>query len=222
MGRKPIGRKAMTPTEMQRRWRAKKRAAIWGDNTDQNARRPTPRRADLDFWPTPPCLRIALVRIVLPYLPPGPIWEAAAGDGALVDALTAAGRTVIASDVNPQRKGILQRDFLDRQLPPCAATLVTNPPFGELGDRFLRRTLERLDAGEIAAAVLLQRADAGGTGGRAKAFNRAACEFTCTWRPVWIPGSQGGGRWWFSWFVWIGGRDGPPVHHRIEKSMIRA
>jgi hypothetical protein len=164
-------------TELQRRWRAKKRRAeIWGANTDQNTRRPTPRRTYLDFWPTPVCLRTALARIVLPYLPPGPIWEPAAGDGALVDALTAAGRKVIAGDIDPQRRGFLPRDFLTAEPPPGihGGTLITNPPFGDLGDQFLRRTLALLDTGEIAAAVLLQRADAGGTDGRTSAFNRAA------------------------------------------------
>jgi hypothetical protein len=169
VGRKPIGRKAMTATELQRRWRAKKRRAkIWGSNTDQNARRPTPRRTDLDFWPTPPCLRTALARIVLPHLPPGPVWEPAAGDGALVDVLTAAGREVIASDINPQRRGVLPRDFLTGA-PPLGiggVTLITDPPFGDLGDQFLRRALALLEAGVISAAVLLQRADAGGTDGR--------------------------------------------------------
>jgi hypothetical protein len=79
-------------------------------------------------------------------------------------------------------------------------------------------TLRFLGTGHLAEAVLLQRADAGGTDGRAEAFNRAAHEFTCCWRPVWIPGSTGGCRWWFLWLVWLAGGDGPPIHHRIRRS----
>ena len=68
-----------TATERQACWRAKqRRAKIWANT----ARRPTPKRADKNFWPTPPELQVALIRYVLPLLPEGPVWEAAAGDGA--------------------------------------------------------------------------------------------------------------------------------------------
>jgi hypothetical protein len=100
MGRRSIHRQPMTATERQRRWRAKKRrASIWLGNQDPSARRPTPKRADKDFWPTPPELQVALIRHVLPLLPDGPVWECAAGDGVLADALIEAGREVIQSDV---------------------------------------------------------------------------------------------------------------------------
>ena len=73
----------MTATERQRRW------------CDRAALRPPRGRDDdreQDLWSTPPCLAAALTEIVLPTLPPGPVWEAAAGVGALVDALRVAGR----------------------------------------------------------------------------------------------------------------------------------
>jgi hypothetical protein len=54
----------------------------------------------------PPELAAALICYVLPLLLDGPIWENAAGDGVLVDALIGAGRTVISSDIDPQRRGI--------------------------------------------------------------------------------------------------------------------
>ena len=226
MSGKPVGRVAMTPSERQRKWRAKlRRQKIWGTNLDAAARRPTPRRSDLDYWPTPPDLAAALVQVVLPILPPGPIWEPAAGDGHLVDALAAAGREVIASDIKRQRRDFLQLDYL-RDPPPAethGAIVCTNPPFGGsgLGDPFIARTLELLNTGHLASAVLLQRADSGGAAGRAAAFNRAVLELTCCWRPVWIPGTAGGGRWWFSWFVWLAGHPGPPVNRRIRRADLR-
>jgi hypothetical protein len=66
---------------------------------------------------------------------------------------------------------------------------ITNPPFAgsDLGDPFIRRTLELLDTGHLIAAVLLQRIDSSGTDCRADIFNRAAYEITCCWRPLWIP-----------------------------------
>jgi hypothetical protein len=223
MGRRPNGQTAMTPTERQRKWRAKvRREKIWGTNADPNARRPTPHRCDLDFWPTPVCLRTALVQFVLQHLPTGPIWEPAAGDGALVDALLAAGREVIASDIAPQRPRIAALDFLTGKPPPETegAILITTSPFGIIGDRFLHRALQLLDAGHLTAVVLLQRADHGGTDGRAEIFNQASHEFTCNWRPRWITGSQGNGRWFFSWLVWLAG-SGPPTHQRIRRSDLK-
>jgi hypothetical protein len=211
----------MTPAESMRRYRAKKRRAkIWGKKLDPCARRPTPRREDLDFWPTPPCLARALAETVLARLPlDAPIWECAAGDGALIDALISSGRRILATDVNPQRQDIRCLDFLRDEPPPEArgAAIVTNPPFGVLGDQFRARALEILDAGVVRAVVLLQRVDAGGARGRAAAFNRATYEFTCAWRPIWLPGTTVGGRWWFQWFVWLAGASGPPVNIRLTR-----
>jgi hypothetical protein len=222
MAGKPIGKVAMTATERQRKWRAKvRRRIIFGGNPDPSARRRAPARDDLDFWPTPECLRESLTATILPTLPPGPVWECAAGDGYLADAIAAAGREVVASDVNPQQSGMLRLDFLND--PPPLMThgsiLITNPPFGKSGllDPFLDRTLALLDKGHLRGAVLLARPDAAGTAGRADTFNRAAAEYTCCWRPVWIPGTSGNGRWWFTWFVWLADRRGPPVHYRLRR-----
>jgi hypothetical protein len=223
---KPLGKHAMTPTERQRRWRAKvRRQKLFGSNRDPAALRRAPRRDDLDFWPTPHCLTTALTSWVLPTLPGGLIWEPASGDGYLVDALRAAGREVIATDIDPQRRGIARLDYLHD--PPPAATrgglMITNPPFGRSGllDPFIARTMALLDGGHLCAAVLLQRADATGTDGRADVFNRAAAEWTCCWRPVWIPGSEPRGRWWFEWVVWRAGCAGPPTTRRLRLAELR-
>src|SRR5262245_19345955 len=161
MGRHSIHRKPMTATERQRRWRAKlRRRKIWSGNSDPSARRPTPKREDKDFWPTPAELRAALVRYVLPQVPAGPIWECAAGDGVLADALFQAGRDVIMSDIDPQRRGILRIDFLTDDPPPATrgSILITNPPFNII-DKFIERALQLLDEGYLKAVVLLFRAD---------------------------------------------------------------
>jgi hypothetical protein len=227
MAGKPIGKIAKTPTERQREWRARvRRRKLWAGNPDPAARRREPRREDLDFWPTPPCLTAAMVQHVLPLLRPGPIWECAAGDGHLVEALTAAGRDVIASDIQRQRRDFLQLDFLNDQPPPetQGTIAITNPPFAGSGllDPFLDRALALLDSGHLAGVVLLQRADSGGTDGRVAIFNRDAFEVTCCWRSRWIPGTRGQPRWWFSWFVWLPGRPGPPVNQRLRRAAVVA
>jgi hypothetical protein len=60
---------------------------------------------------------------LLPYLPPGTIWEPASGAGHLVRALQAAGRSVIASEI---AQG--QNFFTYTPTMPWAVQ-VTNPPF---------------------------------------------------------------------------------------------
>jgi hypothetical protein len=224
MGRHSIHKKPMTATEYQRRWRAKKRRkAIWSGGDDATARRPTPKRADKDFWPTPPELQRALVRYVLPLLPVGPVWEPAAGDGALADALAESGRNLILSDIDPQRSGILRRDFL-KDDPPAGtqgSILITNPPFiEEVFNGFCDRALQMLDSGHLQAVVLLARADKLGAQGRAAILNRATHVLTVTARTRWLRGSGGAEkspRWWFVWITWLP-EGGPPTTRWINRA----
>jgi hypothetical protein len=177
---------------------------------DPASLRPQPRRDGHDFWPTPPCLTRALTHNVLPCLQPTLVWECAAGDGRLAQAMRAAGYTVIASDIAPRGEGIEGRDFLRDQPPQAAPVAVTNPPFNRL-NQFITRGLQLLDHGQITGLVLLVRWDALTAGGRADALNRAAGVLTCCWRPVWVVPSSGGGRWSNAWVWWLQGHTGPPV-----------
>ena len=210
MGRRSIHGKPMTPTEYQRRWRAKKRAKIWLNDSDPSARGPK------DFWPTPPELLVALIRYVRPLLPAGPIWENAAGDGVLADALMRAGREVIQSDIDPQSRGILRRDFLRDDPPPATrgSILITNPPFWII-DAFCERALQLLDADHLRAVTLLYRADEW-----IEVFNRAAHELTITARTKRIPGTGGSSRsprWRLTWITWLAGEEGPPVNRATNR-----
>jgi hypothetical protein len=163
-----------------------------------------------------------LTKFVLPTMPVVPIWEAAAGLGAIVDAVRACWREAIATDIEPQRHDIARLDYLKDDPPPPStrgAILITNPPFSQL-DAFLARTMALLDAGWLAGAVLLVRDDFAGTDGRAVVLNRAIAEWECVWRTRWIPGSKGDPRWWCQWVTWQVGRDGPPAHHRLRRREI--
>jgi hypothetical protein len=184
---------------------------------DPAALRPQPMRDGADFWPTPRCLSDALVHHVLPSLPPGPVWECAAGDGRLVAAMRAAGRTVFASDLMPVAAGIQRHDFLLEAPPDSAhgAVIATNPPYNQL-DEFVRHGLALLDRGVATALVLLLRCDALTAGGRAAVLNRASAQWTCCWRPVWVPGTKGGGRWSNVWIVWHAGGAGPAAAHYLN------
>lgn len=171
--------------------------------------RPQPRRNDHDFWATPRCLTDALIEHVLPNLPCEPIWECAAGDGRLAQAIRGAGYPVIASDIEPRGDGIERRDFLRNDPPRAGLIAISNPPFNEI-DRFIARGLQLLDANRIAGLVLLVRWDALTAASRAAAFTRANSIFVCCWRPVWIEGTHGNGRWSNAWISWVRDDRRPP------------
>ena len=137
----------------------------WGADA---ALRPQPARTGPDLWPTPWCLIRAMIDDVLSTLPPGRVWEPAAGDNQLAEAMRSAGREVVASD-------ILSLNFLIDIPPGNFAAIITNPPFSLL-DPFLDRALSLLDAGTTQSAVLLMRLrwDHLTAKGRTRALNRAA------------------------------------------------
>jgi hypothetical protein len=182
---------------------------------DPASLRPQPRRYGHDFWATPACLTKALIGHVLPNLQRGAMWECAAGDGRLAQALCGAGYTVLASDVEPRSGGIEQRDFLRDEPPQNGLIAVTNPPFNKI-NHFLARGLQLLDGGLIASLVLLVRSDALTAATRANIFNRAAGILTRCWRPVWVEGSNGNGRWSNAWVWWRPDYPGPPAAYWLK------
>lgn len=91
----------------------------------------THSRADrgLDMYPTPPeATRSLLALESLPRV----IWEPAAGDGAIVRVLQAAGHEVIASDIADYGAGYKVADYLTADPPAGIEAIVTNPPFSLL------------------------------------------------------------------------------------------
>ena len=186
---------------------------------DPASLRPQPKRDGPDFWPTPACLITALLRHVLPTLPRGRVWEFAAGDGRLVEPMRGAGREVIATDLHPVGPGIGCCDFLHDPPPPetCGAVAVTNPPYERKTlNRFIAHGFALLDCGAITAFVLLLRLDKIMAEERVPAFNRAAALWHCSWRPIWIPGTKGNGRWSNVWCCWRRDYQGPPLTRFLQ------
>ncbi len=117
--------------------------------TDRHALR---QRGD-DLYETPEEATRTLIRVET--LPPA-IWEPAAGRGAIVRMLRAAGHTVIASDLvaHPGADpGIMTPVgfLLEYRAPPGCDCIVTNPPF-KLADQFIRHGLQLVDR-----VIVLQR-----------------------------------------------------------------
>lgn len=167
------------------------------------ALRPQPRRDGNDFWGTPYCLTGALISDVIPKLPPGLIWEPAAGDGKFAEAIRRAGHEVLATDIDTC-------DFLTDVPPTVVSAIVTNPPFNRI-DPFINRALALLDDGLTDAVVLLMRLDHLAAKRRTSALARAVEIRLCPWRPRWIEGTTTSPRWTFCWVRWVRHHPGPPT-----------
>jgi hypothetical protein len=182
---------------------------------DPSSYRPQPARTGSDYWPTiDRGLQLMLIHRVLCVVPPGIIWEPAAGAGHLVDPLRQAGREVIATDLFPQRDDVAVHDFLYGAPPNTAAgsIMMTNPPNSRL-TQFTVRGLTLLDTGYLTGFALLTRLGADTTKARGAAFNRAAYAWKTCWRPYWKPRQKGDRqpRWTAQWTLWLRDRPGPPI-----------
>lgn len=95
-------------------------------NAAARERRVSPRRG-LDWFRTPAWATEALLaREKFP----GAVWECAAGDGAMVDPIAAAGHRVVATDIHPRRPDVLAADFLaTAALPAGVESIITNSAF---------------------------------------------------------------------------------------------
>lgn len=126
-------------------------------------------RIDRDAYMTPawPTQRLC-EEIIGPRLPKGSIvWEPAAGNGQMVEALESRGLVAIASDISePDRPGPITRgsnrlilgDFLsDNFLPFDFDAIITNPPYKNgLAERFVRRALDLGQRRRALVAMLLK------------------------------------------------------------------
>jgi hypothetical protein len=191
----------ITPPDSNRDWR--KDAAL--RPTDK----PKEERGPIE-WTTPPDVRMAAVKYVLPLLPPEEeIWEPFPGVGDLAQAIRDAGRRVVC----------MRGDFFAVQR-PTARIALTNPQWDRLGE-IVDRMMRWRDAGKLDVVVLLMRNDHLTAESqkpphtRIDALRRAAREVDCCWRARWIPGTVGNGRFTCTWVCW-GVEPGPRIKVKKE------
>jgi hypothetical protein len=113
-----------------------------------------PKRAEHDFYPTPPEATRALLSVESF---DGPVWEPACGDGAIARVLTAAGYAVIGTDLINRGYGTGGIDFL-AEIKPRGKHIITNPPYGRgLADAFILHALAltRQTGGSVAMLLNL-------------------------------------------------------------------
>ncbi len=168
-------------------------------------------RAPHDFYPTPP----EAVRALLPHIKdfPGLIWEPAVGSGSIAGELLSSGYSVIGTDIAPRIVG--DEDSVDFLLEPRrrAEAIVTNPPFGNLAEKFIEKALY-LGVGYIA---MLLNTNFWHAKSRMEMFYRRPPDVIhpLTWRLDFT----GSGRPYFNccWTVWRPKGGGWPSYHPLHK-----
>ena len=145
------------------------------------------RRRDLDFYPTPRDVTLALVNFL--NLRGRRIWELACGDGAMCKVLAEAGNFVLASDIAPACHGHGSVDFLlaDDRFRYFDA-VVTNPPFN-ISEQFIRHALTKAP---LVAMVLKSQYWHAAKRRKLFADHPPAWVLALTWRPDFMAGERGG------------------------------
>lgn len=154
-------------------------------------------RRELDFYPTPPEVTIALMEFLK--LKPCKIWECACGNGAMSNVIKNYGHEVIATDLNTGT------DYLKTE--GKADVIITNPPFN-LSAEFIEKALNEAD---IVAMVL--KSQYWHAKKRIDLFtkNPPAYILPLTWRPDFLyqervkGGKTGAPTMEIIWTVWIKG-----------------
>lgn len=140
----------------------------------------TDRRA-LDYYPTPPDVTAALCAFLA--LPAGTkVWEPACGNGMMVQALAAAGLSVVGTDIQQGD------DYLLTAPPPGTAAIITNPPF-RLAEEFIRKSVA-----EAPLAAMLLKSQYWHAARRRVLFQDLPPAFVLplSWRPDFYFGAKAG------------------------------
>ncbi len=176
-----------------------------------------------DFYPTPPEPIRALLHAEIDRLRDFPaIWDASAGDGALVREMEAMGLKVIASDLIDRGMGAEIRDFYDFTAAPARAS-VQNPPFQECNarDGKARWLTHALDTLGLEYMALLLNWSWPGAGGLALfwAKHPPARVYLMRWKIDFT--GQGVPPMLNAWFVWDKAHRGEPVLRMLDRKDAR-
>lgn len=172
-----------------------------------------------DFYPTPPGPTRALLSVEGDRLRHFPVlWEPAAGNGAMVREMEAAGHSVVASDLVDRGGGALIRSFYDFESAPSPAIL-TNPPFAECGwgngkARWLYHALDNLGVEYMALLMNWGFPGAGGLG-PFWAKHPPARVYLMRWKIDFT--GQGAPPMLNGWFVWDRAHRGETVLRMLDR-----
>lgn len=176
-----------------------------------------------DFYPTPPEPTRAILSAEGARLSDfGTIWEPAAGDGAMVREMEAAGLRVVVSDLIDRGCGADIRSFYDFDAAPARAIL-TNPPFAECGwgngrARWLYHALDLLGVEYMALLMNWGFPGAGGLG-PFWAKHPPARVYLMRWKIDFT--GQGAPPMLNAWFVWDRAHRGETVLRMLDRVDVR-
>ena len=159
-------------------------------------------RIEADFYPTPPQFVDCLLQHVSLH---ERVWEPAAGKLDISQRLIEFGHSVVSSDLYPHGADLdFLGDFLEVQkLPEGVRSIVTNPPYGDMVEKFIRHALKLTKPVKGQVAFFLRNEYDCGKGRMdlfgLPPFNR---KIVVTQRPRWIEGSTGSPRHNYAWYVW--------------------
>lgn len=167
------------------------------------------KRRDLDFYPTPPEVTIALMEFlksnVSDFRKSMTIWEPACGDGAMTEVIRRYGHVVVPTDIIEGNKyGFGGIDFLDPKVKYSVDAIITNPPFS-LSQQFIEKAV-----GLAPVSAMLLKSQYWHARKRYDLFmnNPPAYVLPLTWRPDFMQGKRGGAPTMeVLWTVWIEGNN---------------
>lgn len=160
-------------------------------------------RKEADFYPTPP-ENVDCLHLVEPLN--GTVWwEPACGEGHISKRIMElTGETVFSTDLHDRGFGRTGIDFLAMAgTSPNITGIITNPPYGDLAEEFIRHALEIMERVEGKVAMFLRNEyDCGKERRSLFAQHPFAHKIIVTKRPRWIEGSKGSPRHNYAWYVW--------------------
>ena len=175
-------------------------------------------RRPLDQYDTPPSVTDALLTKLRDDARLNVVWEPACGAGLMCSAIVGAGHQVIATDILPRTPLGRQVDFFSTTDAPleCRA-IVTNPPFGDVGQKFAEHALALMKPRDGLVALLF-RCDYDHANSRRHLFAdhpAFARRIILTKRIVWFVEENGKPKaspsYNHMWVVWDWKHRGPPI-----------
>lgn len=169
------------------------------------------KRRELDFYPTPANVTVALIEFLLEkyaLIPIKGVWEPACGDGAMSKVIESYEfLSVFSSDLRYTSYGTGGVDYLKTAIPDGIQAVITNPPFN-LSAEFIKKATS-----EAKLVCMLLKSQYWHARNRYELFkeNPPAYVLPLTWRPDFLehekkPGEKKGAPTMeVAWSVWIEG-----------------
>lgn len=175
-------------------------------------------RRELDFYPTPSNVTIALLEFL--QIPKGrTIWEPACGDGSMSKVMEEYGYTVFSTDIIPECYGDGYIDYLASS-DINSDCVITNPPF-YLAEEFIRKAVKEARS----TVAILLKSQYWHAKSRLTLFEEIPPTYVLplTWRPDFLEherkqgDKKGAPTMEVAWSVWQRGSNHPTLYKPLKK-----